>query len=844
MALLETLRDDFNGSSVDTTRWSSYDPAYAVVGGGVVSITSQAGTAAYNVLQSPNVYDATDSYLVAKVVTATPAGTDQSHQTFLSWEIDGANGVLIYRAGNTLVAERHTAGVTTSFTLVASYNATTHAWWRIRHVTGSGVRYATSPDGDTWTEHATAHSISWAVTAVRATLMVGKWSAGDGAGTGTFDKINLSPSTLPHTFGAATFGSGLFGDPTPPGATAEPDGVNDALSLDAPAATFAAAATPDGLNDAVALDAPTAQNNDTAATPDGVAVDLAQDPPSADAAFAAAPDEGPGLSVATDDPVAAWSSVATPDGINDAVSLDNPAAGTNTAATPDGVALAVASDNPAASPTALPDPIAVAVALDAPTAAWAAAATPAGIALAVGQDNVAAAFVATALPDGAHVNVHVGTPGAEFPILTSPHYDPIVAPDAAVPAVAQHLLGVGPWNTGILWKGAPNHGPGSATYPASVPVVGMPTATSKSFVLRLNAGDEARADFNLPREQAIVIERFATDLWWRRRDPRRRVVEAVGRFNAQTTDVRVTETGQLNVSATFVDYRSLLEDRLVLTVADHPTAGLSSWDKGTVVTDVMRFVVPANLKLDLTEITDGTETYCGTITEPVEIPPGTTVAEAFDNLRAISTKPWEWWVEMPDDNGARPKLRFAPDGRGADRGVYLIDLGTGQSPLASWSVQAAASQYANAIYFQGGTGGVVYTLPADVEAYGQRDAQESDGSLLGNLPLIQAAAQKRLHELASQSYSWSLTLREGFWEGRSHIDVGDLVNVRVALGAETISGVERVTEISVEVDADGFERVSLTLGPPKPARDPRSRYAATTRLVRTLKNYTRQDTTP
>lgn len=844
MALLESLRDDFDGSSFDAARWPNRTPTYATVGSGVASITMASGSTDYNVVQSASVYDATDSYLVAKVVPAPLAGTNSSQQTYLSWEIDANNGVMIYRLGNQLIAERHTAGVVTWFTLVATYNATTHAWWRIRHVTGTGARYATSPDGDTWTEHATAHSISWAVTAVRATLMVGKWDAADPATTGTFDKINLSPSTLPHTFGAATFGSGLFGDPTPPAVTVEPGGVNDALSLDAPTAAFAAAATPDGVNDATALDAPAAQNNDTAATPDGVAVDLALDDPSAAHVTAVAPDEGPGLDVATDDPVAAWSSVATPDGINDALACDSPAAGTNTAATPDGLALALACDSPAASPTALPDPIAVAVALDAPVAAWAAAATPAGIALAVGQDNVAAAFVATALPDGAHAAVHLGTPGAEFPILTSPHYDPVVPADTAVPAVARHLLGVGPWNIGILWKGAPNHGPGSATYPASVPVVGMPTATSKSFTLRLNAGDEARADFNLPREQAIVIERFATDLWWRRRDPRRRVVEAVGRFNAQTTDVRLADNGHLNVSATFVDYRSLLEDRIILNVADHPVAGLSSWDKGTVVTDIMRFAVPTNLKLDLTEITDGTETFVGTITEPVELPPGTTVGEAFDNLRAISTKAWEWWVEMPDDNGARPKLRFAPNGRGADRGVYLIDLGSGQSPLASWSVQAAASQYANAIYFQGGTGGVVYTLPADVETYGQHDAQEADGSLLGNLPLIQAAAQKRLRELASQSYTWSLTLREGFWEGRSHIDVGDLVNVRVALGAETLAGVERVTEINVEVDADGFERVTLTLGPPKPARDPRSRYSATTRLVRTLKNYTRQDTTP
>lgn len=438
---------------------------------------------------------------------------------------------------------------------------------------------------------------------------------------------------------------------------------------------------------------------------------------------------------------------------------------------------------------------------------------------------------------------YVGTPP---PITTSPHYDPIVPPDTSVPAAATHALGIGPWNTAISWSGL---GQPPAVYGASVPVLALPNATSKSFTLRLNAGDEARADFVLAREDAFIITERSTDLWWRRRDPKRSLVEPIGRFNADNVDTSMDEDGQIRVSATFVDYRALLEDRLILTVANTPTAGLSSWPKGTVITDILRFVIPTNQKIDLTEISPGTATYVGTTKEPIELPPGTTVGEAMASLATNSTKAWEWWVELPVNSGDRPKLRLAPDGRGTNRGIYLIDIGTGQSPIKSWTIQASGAKYANTIYFQASQGGVVETLLADVELYGQRDAQETDTSIKStptapNLPLVTAAAVKKLTALADQQITWTLNLREGFWEGRSHIDVGDWITVQIKLGGQLITGTHRVSEISGDIDATGAESIALTLGPPRPARDPRSRYSPMARLVRTLKNYTRQDTTP
>lgn len=675
------------------------------------------------------------------------------------------------------------------------------------------------------------------------------------------------------TFGTGTFGSGTFGNPSP--GTYEPTGINDAVNLDAPVAAFigdpigpdgditltvaiddpAIAVTPDGIGDAIAHDAPTATETDEAQAGDGPAATISHDNPAAEYLITAVPD-GIGNPTALDAPTLDLVLLIQPDGsVSDAITLDAPVADARFPADVTvGIAVGVTGDDPTAGMLiiAAPDGLNDTMAGDPPANTFtAAAAVGDGPAVAIANDGPAITLAAAvSLAGGLTVKpVPGGAISVRYPdavITASPHYDPIVPIDTTVPAAATHSLGIGPWNTNIAWSGL---GTTSAVYGASVPVLPLPNATSKSFTLRLNAGDEARADFILSREDAFIITERSTDLWWRRRDPKRSLVEPIGRFNADNVDTSMDEDGQIRVSATFVDYRSLLEDRIILTVANTPTAGLSSWPRGTVVTDILRFVIPTNQKVDLTEITAGTETFVGTITEPIELPPGTTVGEAMANLATISTSPWEWWVELPINSGDRPKLRLAPNGRGATRGIYLIDTGTGQSPIRSWSIQAAGSKYANAIYFQASQGGVVETLPADVETYGEHDAMETDTSIKStattpNLPLVTAAATKKLNELANQQITWTLNLREGFWEGRTHIDVGDWVTVQINLGGELITGAHRVSEISGEVDAGGAENIALTLGPPRPARDPRSRYSSTARLVRTLKNYTRQDNTP
>lgn len=725
---METLQDDFSSGSVpDATRWPGSTAGAATVSGGVASITTGAG-ANYNLMQSAASYTIANSYLLAKVVPSTPSGS-MSQQSYMSVDRDSNNWVAIMRDGTTLYRVINTAGTQVN-TTIGTYNATTMAWWRIRH-NGTSFLTAYSTDGTTWTEQA-AFTPSWAVTTtMTATFMSGKWDAADTAGIVTVDNVNLPPAVIP-------------------------DGIAVAVALDNPTASF-----------------------DTPALPDGIAV-----------------------AVAVDDPAAGFDAPALPDGIAVAVALDNPTVATaDTTAAPDGIAVAVALDNPVVASTydslAQPDgDLYLPVAVDEPT-------------------------VATVIP----------TP--IVPIIPLPAY--------AAPALPTHLLGIGPWSSAVVWRGAPNYGV-AAGLRASVPALNLPLADKLSVTLRLNAAGEATSAHYFPRHQAIVLEENVTDLWWRRRDPRRQVVDRMGRFNASNVDLDVLADGGVNVSASYVDYFALLGERIILQYLN-PTANppTTEWAALTPVVDIMRWAMPTNMGLDLTGVQAATPDITAKIKTPYHLPLGTSITDMMEGLLTISDKLWEWWVEMPAADTDRPRLTLAT-ARGADRGVTLFDLG-GQGPIEKWSLQKS-DNYANTILFVGANGGVVKSYPDQVALYGQRDVfftdttvSDTSASGIVSTTRLNAAADKKLAALAADIPSLQVTLRSGFWEGRTHIDVGDWVGTTLELGSDVLVGKYRVSELKVEIDGDGFETVIITLGTPRPSKDPRSRSSSVAKLVRYLRNY-------
>lgn len=429
---------------------------------------------------------------------------------------------------------------------------------------------------------------------------------------------------------------------------------------------------------------------------------------------------------------------------------------------------------------------------------------------------------------------------------------PLNPPIVQIYPPALHILGIGPWNPVKAWRGAANYGIGKGVMPAR-PQMQLPGVISKSVTLRLTGGCEASATVQLPRGSAIVIEEMATDLWWRRRDPRTGKLEMLGRFNTSHNDLTRGDAGTMDSALQFQDYTIILGARMILKYLNtyYETDGKtikdqqSEWKAGTSVTSILKWAMPTNTGIDYTALDD--TDLLGVLKAPYSLPPYNTIADTIAQLQNLSSKTWEWWVETPVDLSQPPQLSFAIGQRGRDRGVTLFDLGTGPTPIASWSMRATSDTYANAMYFQGGStnstsgGGVIRTIPAAITEYGQRDTQVSDNTITGTLASYYAAADKALTAVADRRPTFTVVLKDGFWRGRSHIDVGDTVRLRIRLGQEVLAHEYRVTEIQVDIDGIGAETVTLTLGKPLASKNPRSRFSPIFKLLRTLRNYAPSD---
>lgn len=740
MALLETLTDDF--TTLNTTKWPTRTAGVTVTGG-VLQISVPSGSALYYSAQSAQTYTAANSYLLAKVTTATPGGASLSSQTYMSVDVDDNNWIAILRDGSNLVRTVRTAGVDSN-TTIGAYNASTMAWWRIRH-NGTGFVCGYSTDGSTWTEIA-AVTPSWTLTTtMRATLMVGKWAADAVVATGTYDNVNLPPATA--------------------NTSAAPTSLTVPLALGDPSVTYAGAATPGSLPAPVTLGDPSVSFT------------------------------------------AAYAGTATPDSLAVPAALGAPA-----------VSFA------AVGPVAAPDSLDLGITLGAPALGFMAAGT-------YGHGNYG---------EGPYGKAPLLLPSVVDPVPHMPDLMPDTAGwyDATDPP--SHYLAIGPWKTGVAWRGAPNYGVKYTSSMRSAGVLPMPPATSKTFTLRVGAGGEARVDFTQPRHQTILVEKMTTDLWWRRKAASSNVVEIIGRFNADKVDITTAEDGQLRISTTYVDYQQLIGERLVLdyvTPATPPAVGGTSiWAKGSQVRSVITFILPTDMNMDLTALTS---TDLGITKEALELPLATTVADAMNSLQAVSVAPWEWWVDLPATSNAKPKLYVTAGQRGRDLNTTLVDTGTGHGPIAQWTLQDSGENYANALYLQGNGAGVIEVIPEQYDRYMRRDASESDSTIKATptaAAALHLAAARRLAALSDQRPSLTIVLTPGFWRGRAHIDVGDRLGVLIELGADTVVGTYRVTEIAVEIDDGNRETVTLTCGHPTPSKDPRSRYSVVSRLVRVIKN--------
>lgn len=217
---IATLTDDFATSLDKVTKWPASNAATVWDASGRAKIPC---TNAYPNLATSGAgtYDLTGSSVYAKITP--PVVGAGSRETFLQVLRGGGNTdrVTIYASGTSISARAVVNNVTVGQAPDVTYNATAHAWWRIRE-SGGSIYFDGSPDGTTWT-NLWSTAIPFPITQVWLNFVSGYWGTESAADT-FVDNVNTPPSASPtvvgHTKGADQTTSALLTPALPSGLVA------------------------------------------------------------------------------------------------------------------------------------------------------------------------------------------------------------------------------------------------------------------------------------------------------------------------------------------------------------------------------------------------------------------------------------------------------------------------------------------------------------------------------------------------------------------------------------------------------------------------------------------------
>lgn len=202
MALMETLREDFEFGGRDSGKWQDPGVQIQMTTNLLCELTSTLG-AGYYTLSSVATYDLTGSYAFTQLV-------DAGNQSIPSLEVypvhlsAGANAVSVMISGNVVFAKKKLAGVTTTVGSSVAYNSTTMKWFRIKEVSGTtSWQYAADPTS-TWTDIATlANPIT--ITALNGEIIIGTWQTEGSTSTIKVDNFNCLPNANQFTWQGQTW---------------------------------------------------------------------------------------------------------------------------------------------------------------------------------------------------------------------------------------------------------------------------------------------------------------------------------------------------------------------------------------------------------------------------------------------------------------------------------------------------------------------------------------------------------------------------------------------------------------------------------------------------------------
>ncbi|AZS06653.1 minor tail protein [Streptomyces phage Hiyaa] len=189
---VKTLVDDFDDNTVDTGLWPNSFGTYSETGG-KAHVAVNTG---YNAYSSAKAYRLQNSQLTFQIMPPTiPDGaTEAWAQVLIKSNVEGTDlGFEVgIGSGNTVCFNR--TGYFDAEAAYLTYNATAHAWMRIRE-SGGQVFFDTAPDGHTWTNRRTITSPAWVADGDLEVQMI----AHRADGTDNFvdyDNINVLPPYL------------------------------------------------------------------------------------------------------------------------------------------------------------------------------------------------------------------------------------------------------------------------------------------------------------------------------------------------------------------------------------------------------------------------------------------------------------------------------------------------------------------------------------------------------------------------------------------------------------------------------------------------------------------------
>jgi hypothetical protein len=224
MALLQTLTDGFQAGSVNTSKWVAAPETNTSVtqsSGGLNLIGPTSGNLGYAIVESVSTYDLTDSYGYCSVSSVGFTGSSNCDTSMLRVFQDASNDLTWYVSGSGINARKKVGGGS-SVVFSTTYNASTHRWVRIRHLSSDGkVYFDTAPSsasdpplsGDwvnRWNEAAPI-----TITALKVHFDCGAWASTspNDVGTAIIDCFNSATTAVDGSIALASIDLSKFPKP-------------------------------------------------------------------------------------------------------------------------------------------------------------------------------------------------------------------------------------------------------------------------------------------------------------------------------------------------------------------------------------------------------------------------------------------------------------------------------------------------------------------------------------------------------------------------------------------------------------------------------------------------------